>query len=193
MTLEEVEKLGGYSVIYADPPWKYRDAKNPRGGADAKYETMPTPEICLLNVDLLAAPDCWLFVWGTWPNLADVLAVTRAWGFEYKTCAFDWVKTYANGDPVNGMGHYTRSSSEPCFVGTRGKLARLDKGVRQVVQETVLAPAGEHSAKPAEVRDRIVRLVGDLPRIELFARERVAGWDAWGNDPRIGEPDVRLL
>lgn len=86
-----------------------------------------------------------------------------------------------------GLGHWTRGNTEPCLLATRGKPKRVDAGVRQVVidhldEETIFAQRGRHSAKPPEVRDRIVRLLGDVPRIELFARERVAGWDAWGNE-----------
>lgn len=101
--------------------------------------------------------------------LAEALAVIRAWGFIYKTC-----------------GHHTRGNTEPCLLATRGRPVRIDKGVRQVVldeldEDTIFSQRGEHSAKPACVRDRIVKLYGDVPRIELFARQRAEGWAAWGN------------
>ncbi len=131
--------------------------------------------------------------------LPEALHVMQAWGFTYKTCAFTWVKTTGAGADAMGMGHHTRGNTEYCLLGTRGKLKRVDAGVRQVVlehghsEETLFALRARHSAKPPEVRDRIVRLLGDLPRIELFARERVSGWAAWGNElPPVQIPDSRL-
>ena len=98
---------------------------------------------------------------------------------DFVTCAFVWVKQNPKaGGIYSGMGHWTNQNAELCLLARRGKPRRVARDVKQVV----LAPRGRHSAKPAEVRDRIVRLMGDVPRVELFARERVQGWEAWGNE-----------
>lgn len=77
------------------------------------------------------------------------------------------------------MGYYTRSNSELCLLGIKGKpLDRLSHSISQIL----VAPVEKHSKKPAIVRDKIVQLFGDLPRIELFARQKTEGWDVWGNE-----------
>jgi len=177
-----------YSIIYADPPWSYRDkAHAGQRGVDYKYGTLTPEQIARLNVASIAAEDAVLFLWITPPQLEVGLEIIETWGFAFKTLAFTWVKTYPKaGTPCVGMGHWTRSNAELVLLGVRGKPKRVDAGVRQVI----IAPRGEHSAKPPEVRDRIVQLMGDLPRIELFARENVEGWHAWGNEV---ECDVDLI
>lgn len=124
-----------YSVIYADPNWSYRDKGMNRGGAERHYRTSPLEQICSLPVSQIAADDSVLFLWATWPTLPDALAVIAAWGFEYKTLGFIWVKTTNDGAKfVMGIGGYTRANSEPCLICTRGKsLRRQDCGVQQVI------------------------------------------------------------
>ena len=140
------------------------------------YQTMTTDEICALNVKALRERNCALFIWATMPALPDAFKVMEAWGFKYKTCAFSWVKTKLNGEPLNGMGSYTKSNIEICLLGMRGHIKAVDKTVPQIVMHRRLG----HSVKPPLVRDRIVRLFGDLPRIELFGRQETPGWDAAG-------------
>src|SRR5579859_2875912 len=113
LTLDQVQEAGGYRVIYADPCWSYQDKGRsepfPRyRGVENHYSTLSVQELCLLPVDRLAGENCALFMWACWPLLAEALAVMKAWGFKYKTCAFDWIKTYADGSPVMGLGRYTR-------------------------------------------------------------------------------------
>ncbi len=172
--------MNRYRVIYADPPWSYRDkAEAGQRGATFKYGLMSQKDIERLPVQDLAAEDCALFLWSTFPQLPDCLKVLEAWGFQYKTAGFVWAKT--NSDERTffmGMGSYTRSNAEICLLGLKGRLERQSGGVRSLV----VAPRGRHSEKPGEVRDRIVQLYGDVPRIELFARNIVPGWDAWGNE-----------
>ncbi|AXH76812.1 MAG: transcriptional activator [Caudoviricetes sp.] len=169
-----------YQVIYADPPWQFDDKSLNRGGAERHYLTMTDDEILALPVSQIACDNSLLFMWISWAKLPLAIAVISAWGFEYKTCAFNWIKYHEkSGSEFMGMGSYTRANSEVCLLGKRGKgLKRIDCGVRQIVN----APIGRHSAKPAEVRERIVQLVGDVSRIELFARDQVNGWDNWGNE-----------
>lgn len=111
--------------------------------------------------------------------LREALEVIEAWGFTYKTVAFNWVKQNKNGASLFwGLGNWTRSNSEICLLAVKGKPKRVSAGVHSVI----LSPIQQHSRKPAEARDRIVELMGDLPRIELFAREAAPGWDSWGNE-----------
>ena len=169
-----------YSIIYADPPWQYKTwtAKKGHKSAAAHYKTMKIEDIAQIPVGEIADKDCFLFLWATYPNLPQALAVMEAWGFIYKTVAFTWVKTYKNGKPVVGLGYWTRANAEICLLGVRGKPKRINNNVSQVIIE----PPREHSRKPDEARNRITKLMGGLPRIELFAREKPDGWDVWGNE-----------
>lgn len=167
-----------YAVIYCDPPWSYRNGAT-RAAAAKHYRTMPLRYLRALPVQDLGAADCYLFMWATPPMILEALSLMGAWGFEYKTTAFSWVKQNKDGSIFKGLGNYTRSNMEMCLLGRRGKiLERIDKSVSSVV----LSPRLRHSQKPQEVADRIVQMYGDLPRIELFARDRKPGWDAWGDE-----------
>lgn len=175
---------GRYSIIYADPPWDYRDeCASGERGASFKYHTMPLPRLCALSVDGrcvydLAADRSVCFMWYTKPFKEEALFLLRAWGFKPVQDAFDWVKTTRTGRGVHfGMGTATRANMEYVAMGVRGvRLKRRDAGVSSLV----VAPVGAHGAKPGIVRRRIVRLYGDLPRVELFATQRARGWDSWG-------------
>lgn len=189
--------LHKYEIIYADPPWRFKnwsmEELATRGEEWAKrmgrspYDVMDTSDICKLPVKYLANKDCVLFMWATFPKLEDALMVVRAWGFEYKSVAFTWVKQNPTGLGFHfGLGYWTRGNAEICLLATKGKPKRVNDAVRQLI----FAPVMEHSRKPDEiVRGRILELLGPLPRIELFARRKVEGWDAWGNQV---ESDVDL-
>jgi len=174
--------LKKYKIIYADPPWSYNDKSMHRGGAERHYNTMSFEEICNLPVQKISADNSVLFIWATFPQIDKALEVINSWGFIYKTCAFNWIKT----NKVNkntlfwGMGWHTRANSEVCLIGVKGKaLKRKAKNIHQVV----VAPVSKHSKKPDEVRKNIVKMYGyTYPRIELFAREKIRGWDVWGNE-----------
>jgi N6-adenosine-specific RNA methylase IME4 len=168
--------MSDYAIIYADPPWAYR--QKGRGAAANHYGTMSTANICDIPIRDIAADNAFLFLWATSPNIADALKVVDAWGFKYKSFAFTWIKLTKDGRPAFGMGSYTRSNAEVVLLGTRGRPQRVAKNV----SSAVLSGRLRHSAKPTVVRDRIVQLCGDVPRVELFARERVDGWSCWGNE-----------
>lgn len=182
-----------YSVVYADPPWVYRDkAVAGNRGVGFKYPLMSDAGIAALPVRSIVADDALLFLWVTWPKLVEALPVIAAWGFEYRSVAFVWVKrSKHSGALAWGMGNWTRANTEPCLLGIRGRPKRVSGGVHQVIE----APLGQHSVKPPETRQRIVQLVGDVPRMELFARQRAPGWDAWGNqvDAVIAPADAGML
>lgn len=169
-----------YQLIYADPGWAYRDkAKAGNRGACCKYTVMGVEEIATLPVASIADKNCLLAMWWVMPQPVEALTVVKAWGFELKTMGgFTWHKTTKTGKSFFGMGHLSRANPECCLFAVRGKPKRVDAGVRAFVE----APWRGHSAKPPEVRDRLVRLMGDVPRIELFARETVPGWDNWGDE-----------
>ena len=178
-----------YQIILADPPWEYKDkALAGNRGAGCKYETQNKQWLESLPVSQLADDNCVLFLWVTMPQLKDCWMLIEKWGFKYKTVAFTWIKKNKKSDSLFwGMGNWTRANAELCLLATKGKPKRLNANVHSVIS----TPIERHSKKPDEVRDRIVKLVGDLPRIELFARERVEGWDAWGNE--IEESQLKLF
>lgn len=185
-----------YQIIYADPPWSYKvwteDKKQAQGCAKKHYQTMSIKDICDLPVKQITDQNCKLFLWATPPCLPEALQTIEAWGFEYKTVVFAWIKTNKRQDqkqlsflPIDfidrfyGIGHWTASNIELCLgaLMPNGKLNRQSKSISQIV----LAPRREHSRKPDEIREKIVELCGNISRIELFARQRVDGWDAWGS------------
>jgi len=167
-----------YNIIYADPPWTYND-KNCNGNCNIKYNTMNVNDICNLNIQSITEKDCILFIWITYPMIQEGLKVIQSWGFKYKSIGFQWVKyNKKNGKPFFGLGRWTRGNTEACFIATIGKPQRQNNGIFQLIQ----TPIETHSKKPDIVRDKIVELIGDLPRIELFARKKVIGWDSWGNE-----------
>lgn len=185
---------GGFSVILLDPPWHYRDKldhDDMRGAAEDHYPVLKPKHLANIAPEKIAADDCALFLWVTAPQMDVVIRLIDAWAdrqrqngvpkyarWQYKTVAFVWRKMYKNGKPQFGLGRWTRSTYEYVLLVTRGKPKRIDKGIRQEIQAVV----GRHSAKPRRVRKRIVRLMGDVPRVELFARDRANGWEATGLD-----------
>tara|TARA_R100001244_G_C5111313_1_gene121243 strand:+ start:33 stop:590 length:558 start_codon:yes stop_codon:yes gene_type:complete len=172
-----------YNIIYADPPWSYRDKRNTHkricGGALSHYETLTMEEIYNLPIKEISAENCYLFLWVTFPNLIDCVKTFDYWGFTYKTLGFSWVKlNKINKKPFFGIGYYTKSNAEVCLLGIKGKVKPKSNFVSSVIME----PRDKHSKKPSIVRDKIVELCGDLPRIELFARQKIEGWDSWGKE-----------
>ena len=170
-----------YTVIYADPPWQFKSwsSKGIGRSADMHYPTMSINDICALPVANLADKDCAMFLWVTFPCLREGMMVLDAWGFTYKTVAFVWVKQNRQAASLFwGLGYWTRANVEICLLATKGKPRRQAATVHQVV----ISPIEKHSKKPDEVRERIVQLMGDVPRVELFARQTTPGWDAWGNE-----------
>lgn len=170
-----MEKFG---IVYADPAWRY-DNNGGRSAAEKIYPTMSIEEICALPVADIAAKDSALFLWATFPMLPEALRVIEAWGFRFKTVAFVWLKQNRKAKTwFYGMGFWTRSNVEICLLATRGKPQRQHKGIHQLI----ISPVEAHSKKPDEVREKIVRLLGDIPRVELFARQATPGWEVWGNE-----------
>jgi len=181
--------MSPYNIIYADPPWNYKVWSKDTGigrSAESHYKTMSIEDIYKLPVKSICDKNAALFLWVTYPLLPEGLQTLKSWGFEYKTVAFTWAKTTAKDKYFMGLGYWTRANPEICLLGTRGNMKRIDAGVRNLQVHKVR----EHSRKPDEIRGEIVRLLGDLPRIELFARSQTQGWDVFGNEV---EGSIRLL
>jgi len=188
-----------YQIIYADPPWDYgnwssiKDEKLARKCGRMMYPTMKLEEICALPVDKIADKNCILFMWAVMANLEKAFEVIKKWGFIYKCCAFVWVKTTSKGI-YSGLGNWTLGNAELCLLSTHKDFPKRQKPVKQII----MSPKSRHSEKPNEARKRIVEMMGDLPRIELFARKKqdnlfgndLQGWDIWGNEV---ESDINLI
>lgn len=185
--------LGKFATFLADPPWAFRtfsgETMTPHRCAEDHYPTMVFEQLAALPIGDLAEANAALFLWGVGSHIPEMLALGAAWGFEFKTDVFYWLKQKlinANqidlwtGDippPRISMGYWSRKQLEPVFLFTRGTPKRLSMGVRQLIIE----PAREHSRKPDSVYENIEALVGG-PYLELFARRTRPGWSAWGNE-----------
>ena len=157
-----------------------------QGAAENHYPTMGIDELCALPVAELAAPDSVLFLWATFPQLPEALRLIEAWGFCYKSVAFVWLKKNRKADSwFYGLGFWTRGNAEICLLATRGRPKRQAANVHQFI----ISPIEAHSKKPDEAREKILSLMGDLPRVELFARQSPPGWDVWGNEVASTVPD----
>ena len=171
-----------YGAIVCDPPWSFRtyggDDTTPHRTVDEPYPVMSLADLRALPVAELAAPNAALFLWVVDPLLDAGIEMAKAWGWAYKTRAFEWLKTTKDGTGFRpGMGFWTRKEAESCLLFTRGKPARLSKGVRQIIAE----PRREHSRKPDDVYRRVEALVAG-PYCELFATRHWPEWDSWGRD-----------
>ena len=173
-----------YNIIYADPPYKvsanYQSNNRKFLNINNYYPTMTIEQIKNLDVKSITDKDCILFMWVCDSFLKDCIDIIESWGFEYRTIGFNWIKKYKSGSFCYNFSKYTLKSHEICLIGIKGKLKNLKK--KNNVKSLVIAERTIHSKKPDEVRNRIVELCGDLPKIELFARQKVQGWDSWGNE-----------
>jgi len=136
-------------------------------------------------IDSIAGKNCFLAMLWVPPMPEEALKVMSAWGFSLKNMkGFTWHKLTRHGKDHFGMGNWTRANSEDCLFATRGHPKRISASVRQLI----IAAVGEHSRKPDAARDRLVQLLGDVPRIEFFSRQRVDGWDSWGDQLPVITP-----
>lgn len=177
-----------FNIIYADPPWKYQvySKKGQGRSAENHYQTMNIEDIYSLEVADIASEDCILFLWVTFPLLVHGLEVIKRWGFQYKTLGFCWVKRNKKSPSwFWGLGFWTRANPELCLIATRGKPKRMSKSVHSIVD----TPIEAHSKKPDVIREKIVELAGDVPRVELFARKQYEGWVCLSNE--IDGMDIR--
>lgn len=176
-----IEEYGKYKIVYADPAWVYKDKANAGNrGACHKYKLTPTDDMGEIIKNIPVAKDAVCLMWCTYPQLEEGLKLMSLWGFKFKTVAFTWVKKNKKSDSFFlGMGRHTRGNPEIVLLGTKGKgVPRMNAGVRNLQIHRI----AEHSRKPNEIRKEIIKLYGDIPRIELFAREKKEGFDVWGNE-----------
>ena len=183
---EWLKKQGKFNIIYADPPWEYKQSgskTNSRGMAKQHYNTMSTDEICNLPIRSISTDDSVCLMWATFPNIDQALKVMSSWGFIYKTAGFIWIKKNKKNTKTNfwGMGAYTRANAEVCLLGISKKTMASKCVKSHAVHQIIESPIECHSKKPDIVKDKILELFGDVSRIELFARQKTEGWDVWGN------------
>lgn len=188
-----------YQIIYADPPWRYGSkskVNDYQGNAEHKkhnklecaYNTMSVNEIKGLPINNIIDENCACFLWVTDSHLKEGIEIIESWGFKYKTVAFVWVKKTNRGNTYFNIAPWTIKSCEICLLGTKGRMIQHKQSTN--IKQLIEATRGKHSQKPIEARGRIEKLFGDLPRIELFARQKTEGWDVWGNEV---ESDIELL
>ena len=169
-----------YDIIYCDPPWRYNDKLDLQGeGAATHYNVMTINDLKKMPINDIGKKDSIMFMWVTMPLMQEGLDLMKAWGYEYRTCFNCWIKLNPKAKTVfKGIGRWVMGNAELCLLGKKGKPQREVKHVHQVV----CADRGKHSQKPEETRERIVELMGDKKRIELFARNITPGWDVFGNE-----------
>ncbi len=168
-----------FDVIMADPAWRFelRSEAGEAKSAQAQYACMATDAICALPVNQLARGDCWLWLWATFPMLADGLRVLDAWGFRYVTGG-TWIKRGATGKLAFGPGYVFRGNAEVVLIGRVGNPPICSRSVRNVIE----APRGRHSEKPDAAYDAAEKLFGPGRRADLFSRRTRPGWEAWGHE-----------
>lgn len=174
----DLRPAGGFDLIMADPPWSYemRSDKGYEKSPQAQYQTMDAATIKALPVEVLAAPNCLLWLWGVGPMMPLALEVCAAWGFEFKTLGW-WVKQTKSGKQTFGTGYILRGAGEPFLIGTRGA-PKTTKGTRN----TIMGLIREHSRKPDEVYAKAEQLMPEARRLDLFSRQARPGWTAWGDE-----------
>ena len=173
-----IAKKKNYSLILADPPWSYKKNAG-RGKATNHYSCMNLEEIKNLPVSEVCKDNAVLFLWATFPLIQEALDVIKAWGFVYKTIGFNWIKTNKDGSIFKGIGNYTRSNSEACLIGLKGKgIPRINKSISQII----ISQRKGHSAKPHKTYKLIEELYGEVKRLEMFSRHKREGWDCWGDE-----------
>jgi len=184
-----------YQIIYADPPWNFGNRMYSSNKQDhhraitRAYPVLRTSDICKFPVSEITDNDCACFMWVADAFIPDALEVMKAWGFRYKTVAFVWQKKEKSGKQTCYMGQWTMKNCELVLFGTKGRMTQYLKSRRVRQLQEAVRERTIHSRKPLIIQSKIVEMFGDLPRIELFARQKVDGWDCWGNEV---ESDVVL-
>ena len=183
-----------FQIIYADPPWTFKTySKKGKGrSAERHYDCLSLEEIAGLPIDHIADDNCALAMWVTDPHLQNGLSIMNMWGFTYKTILHTWIKLNKDQSKnryAKKMGYYSRSNPECLLLGIKGRMQRFDTNIDQIIAE----PTREHSRKPDIVRDNLVKLFGDVSRIELFARQSFNGWEHWGNETeKFNEEELEI-
>lgn len=181
-----IGKMKKYNIIYADPPWSFNSKAYQDSGRDmlsldeTQYKTMTIDDIKDLPIKNIINDNAACFLWCVDSHLKEGIEILENWGFKYKTIAFNWIKYHKSGEVCVNFAPWTLKSWEICLLGIKGKMGKLK--TTNNIRGLINATRTKHSAKPDEVRMNIVKLFGDIPRIELFARQKTEGWDVWGNE-----------
>jgi N6-adenosine-specific RNA methylase IME4 len=179
-----------YDIVYLDPPWYYYGSPVKDAAAAKHYPLMTVEQLAQIDVRSILSKSAAVFMWATCPRLDFALKLIVAWGLHYRGVAYVWVKTNAKGAIIAGQGvppTFTKPTTELLLAATTKPTGRPFPILDFAQSQVVLNPRGVHSEKPAVFRERIEALCGDRPRIELFARSRALGWDAWGAE--VGKLD----
>lgn len=180
-----------YNIIYLDPPWQFNNINTGgslSSGSANQYPVLTLDKLKALPINQMADDNCLLAMWWVASQPQEALDLLKAWGFTLKLMTgFVWVKLTKNEKLHFGMGFSTRAGSECCLFAVKGKPKRVNASIRSVElvdfeEETFAAKVEEHSTKPDIFRIRLVELMGDIPRLEIFAREKPLGWDVLGLD-----------
>ena len=188
-----------YQIIYADPPWNFGNRMYSSNKVDhhreisRAYPVMKTLDICNLPVGTICDDNAACFMWVADAFIPDAIEVMKAWGFKYKTVAFVWQKKEKSGVQTCYMGQWTMKNCELVLFGTKGKMIQYLKSRKVRQLQEAIRERTVHSRKPQLIRDRIVEMFGDLPRIELFARQETEGWDCWGNELVADQPLLQAV
>ena len=165
-----------YNIVYADPPWNVKRGPDWNSNGPSKplpYPTMSIEEIKALPIKEITDKNAVLFVWGINKYIPELYEVAKAWGFS-PSALLTWVK------PKHGIG------IGGTFVQTTEHILFARRGVQTAKKRVDTTwfqyPRGVHSKKPDDIRNMIVNVFGDLPRVELFARQKTEGWDVFGNE-----------
>lgn len=196
--LEDV-KQKKYELILCDPPWQFSNKKtggSMKSGAETQYPTMSIDELKALDVNSIADDDCVLVMWYVGAMPQEAIDLVDSWGFTLKNMnGFVWEKLTVKNNNFFGMGFWTRAGTESAIIATKGKPKPISHSVRALGSyvcddDFILSSlsfvgryqVAKHSKKPDEFRDKCVELVGDVPRLEMFARQRSKGWDVFSNE-----------
>ena len=178
---------GPFNLIVADPPWRYSystrkselDGTGWHGAQFKHYRTMTFAEIEALPIAQSASSNSLCALWIVNPLLPKCLRVLEAWGFDYRGMV-TWVKTdkRTGTKPFFGNGYWVRGATEHLVFGVRGKVKPFSR--REV--SWFSARVQKHSQKPEAAFELFHRLIGEGPKLELFARVPRVGWTVWGNE-----------
>jgi N6-adenosine-specific RNA methylase IME4 len=165
-----------YQIIYADPPWQVKAGPGWASSGksrDLEYPTMTLEEIKNLPVKNISEDNSVLFLWTINKYLRESYDVAEAWGFKV-SCALTWCKPRHG----LGLGGAFVQTTEHLLYARRGSVPTQKRIDTTWFEHKRL----KHSEKPQMFRNLILDVVGDLPRVELFARQKTEGWDVFGNE-----------
>lgn len=175
--------MSKYKAIYADPPWAFKNKKtggSMKSGASQQYDVMSIEDMKQWDIPSICQDDCLLAMWYVGAMPKEAMELAEAWGFRVVNMnGFVWDKETKHGKDFFGMGSITRASTESALVAVRGKTGNIIKD--RSVRSRIRAKVGAHSEKPQAFREAIEKLCGDVPRLEMFARQQTPGWNVFGN------------